>query len=1221
MQKQYLDKGTLKNFISDDRLSETIRNLIFQLNEFSKHNKSHIDYEFIKKLLDALIINSAKLHELEYDKVIGTVDLGNQKIARAEVRKAVLYIIDQLPSHFWTLSSKRIEEVCWEIQREIYYRSFWNEAPDLKGFIGRHQELEDITHLINEDIKVLLLLGIGGVGKSSLAAKLAELNSGIYNRKIWISLKNAPTLSEIVSTCIKFIIENPDAELPSEIDEKVKILLELLTTSKNLIIIDNSETILQSQKSEQYLPGFENWGIFFNRICTYQHISTFIITSREKPKEIKNLEQQSSRIKTYKVCGLKNLDAQKILERHNLIADFSQKNNLIQKYSGNPLALNIVSNYIYEFFNKSVNLFLKEKDITFDDIDELLEEQFTRLCFEEQEILYWLAINREPINVDNLIEDLISARSELNFKSKTIGIIIKLAGKHLLEYTPNCDILLQNVIMEFITQKIINNSINDIIGEKTNFISRFCLVKATAKDYLRLSQKRLILQPIIEGVKKLTFYNINTSDFRKLICDLIEAERVNPNKFNYTIGNLLNICNATSIDLSDFNFSNLTVLQAFLREVELHRVNFTNAHIEKSIFAETLSSIFCVSYNETSDIFAVGDYSGDIHLWKLSNKKKITTLKGHTKPVWSLAFSQDGKLLVSGGDDNAVKLWDIENSICRYSMTEHKGIVRSVGFSPIGNSIVSGSWDKTVKIWNLNGVCLKTLTNHTGWVRTVKFSNNGKLLASAGIDNSNGSNIYIWNTDNYSLLAVIKEAHEKSIFHLDFNLYDNFLASGGADNDVKIWDLTNLDNVKLYDTLKSHENEVHNVIFTPDNKYLFSCGQDKTIKVWEINNERFNLKQTLKGHTSWVWALAYCLNETILLSGSADQSVKFWDINKGICISTIQGKTDWVLSLAFKSDKSIMAVGSQDKVIRIWDLKKEKCIKTLKGHTDQIPSVCISPNGQLLASGGWDGLSKVWELNNYRCQFTFKHNSTPWSVSINHENRLLGTGSNDSTISIWNLLNGVLEYSFNGHDGFQIYGIAFHPSENILLSSGWDGKIKLWDIDRKTQIFSFEGSRYEKFTCATFSPDGKYFAACSREQNIYIFDYYSKENITTIIKGHSDWINSISFINNNELLSGSSDKTVKIWGIYTGKCLHTISNHNNKINCVKADIVNCLFASGSSDEKINLYSSLDVTSVCSLRAERIYEGTIITNVTGLSNSQKMTLISLGAIDSNTIINN
>jgi len=125
MQKQFLNKDTLKQFISDNRLNEVVKNLIFQINEFLDKNKDDIDYEPIRKLSDALIINSGKLNGLEHDKIIGILDRETQRITTSEVQNSVLQIIDKLPNQFWnyrnttnalSYKSQLIEQV--EIKRK-----------------------------------------------------------------------------------------------------------------------------------------------------------------------------------------------------------------------------------------------------------------------------------------------------------------------------------------------------------------------------------------------------------------------------------------------------------------------------------------------------------------------------------------------------------------------------------------------------------------------------------------------------------------------------------------------------------------------------------------------------------------------------------------------------------------------------------------------------------------------------------------------------------------------------------------------------------------------------------------------------------------------------------------------------------------------------------------------------------------------------------------------
>jgi WD40 repeat protein len=188
-----------------------------------------------------------------------------------------------------------------------------------------------------------------------------------------------------------------------------------------------------------------------------------------------------------------------------------------------------------------------------------------------------------------------------------------------------------------------------------------------------------------------------------------------PDKAGYAAGNLLNLLCHLELDLTGYDFSGLAVWQAFLRDVDLHEVNFAGADIARSVFTETMPSIFSVVFSPDGSLMALGDYASNIHLWHVAERKKLFTFKGHTRPVWSLAFSPDNQLLASSSDDHTLKLWNIHTGHCLRTLAGHTGWVRTLAFSPDGQTIASGSYDQTVKLWDVpGGECRLTLTGHSG---------------------------------------------------------------------------------------------------------------------------------------------------------------------------------------------------------------------------------------------------------------------------------------------------------------------------------------------------------------------------------------------------------------------------------------------------------------------------------------------------------------------------
>jgi WD40 repeat protein len=284
------------------------------------------------------------------------------------------------------------------------------------------------------------------------------------------------------------------------------------------------------------------------------------------------------------------------------------------------------------------------------------------------------------------------------------------------------------------------------------------------------------------------------------------------------------------------------------------------------------------------------------------------TLKGHSSYVLSVAFSPDGKRLVSGSWDKTVKLWDTATGTELLTLKGHSRGVCSVAFSPDGKRLASGSDNGFIKLWDAaGGKELLTLKGHSGRVHSVAFSPDGKRLAS-----------------------------------------------GGWDKTIKLWDTTT--GTELL-TLKGHSKGVRPIAFSPDGKRLASGSWDKTIKLWDTTTGKELL--TLKGHSQWVNSFAFSPDGKRLASGRDDKTVRLWDTITGKEVLTLKGHSELALSVAFSPDGKRLASGS--KTIKFWDTAGGKELVTLKGHSSAVNSVAFSPDGKRLASGSNDKTVKIWD--------------------------------------------------------------------------------------------------------------------------------------------------------------------------------------------------------------------------------------------------------------------
>lgn len=287
----------------------------------------------------------------------------------------------------------------------------WGEAIDISHFNGRTAELAMFGQWLSgaetHPCRLLAILGMGGIGKTSLAVKLAQQVRDDYQLVVWRSLKDAPPLPELLQDLIKVLSQHQDICLPERTGQQISKLMQYLQSTRCLIVLDNFETLLAGgQRSGTYLPGYEAYGELLLRVGEVSHSSCLILTSREKPAELAALAGENLPIKSYVLSGIDLVTAKKILATKGISGSPTDTETLIQGYQGNPLALKIASTSIVDLFAGDIREFLEQGSIVFNGIRHLLARQIDRLSAIEIQIMYWLAIEREPMTASSLHADL-----------------------------------------------------------------------------------------------------------------------------------------------------------------------------------------------------------------------------------------------------------------------------------------------------------------------------------------------------------------------------------------------------------------------------------------------------------------------------------------------------------------------------------------------------------------------------------------------------------------------------------------------------------------------------------------------------------------------------------------------------------------------------------------------------------------------------------------------
>jgi len=1105
-------------------------------------------------------------------------------------------------------------------------RQDWDNAVDVTVFYGREAELAHLWQwIVTDRCRVVGLLGIGGIGKSTIAVKAALQMQSEFEVVVWRSLANAPTLDDLLTSLLKFLmpLQGDDPIIPATLAEKLSKGMQYLRSQRCLLILDNAETILQSEQVGQWRSGYEAYGQFLRILGETPHQSCLLLTSREKPREIALMEGEQSRVKTLPLSGLTPDDGRAIFQQKGIFTGSEVEwQTLVNHYGGNPLALKMVASATQDLFNNNICEFLEylsQRILVFEDIRDLLDRQFNRLSAAEQKTLFWFAIHREPLTITDIQNSVIGSVQQQSIPQHINSLfrrsLIEKAKPTLLEKQDRV-FSLQPVVMEYVTEQFIQRICTEFTTRQLDVWQSHSLIRVQVKDYVRETQLRLIMQPAIEWLLA-SYPNVSAVEERARFL-LSQQQHPSSSRTGYAAGNLINLLIQLQVDLRGSDFSGLVVQQADLRQVNLARVNFKHADLTQSIFSECLNSAMSIDLSPDGQIVAVGDSTGMIYLWQIATTQLLATFAGHTSWVWSVAFSPDGHHLASSGSDTSVRLWDVQSSQCLWVATEHTGCVWSVAFSPDGYRLASGSDDQTVRVWDLKGDCLNVLQGHTQNVYSVHFSPDNQTLASSSKDES----VRIWNTSSGTCLNIL-QGHGEGVHCVRYSPNGQRLASGSIDGSIRLWHGqtgTSRHASRVSSTvLSGHTSCVWGMAFSADGRILATGSDDGTLRLWDVQSEQcINI---LDGHTDDVLAIA--LRDQLLVSASQDQTVRLWNL-QGQSLKTWRGCASGIRSFSLSPNGTTLASRGLDEAVYLWQLRfdaglspsrPDKILQRRAGLTSPLTSwassLSFSPDGQTVATNGQDGSLLLWHVSTGLLHQWSGHGAPVWTVAFAATGNVLASGSKDQSVRLWDVQTHRCLQVLEGHRN-DVRSLAFSDDNQHLASGSSDQTIRLWDIETGVCRHVLQGHTGGVFTLA-FAAHDQQLISGSFDQTIRVWNLQTGESVK-VLRGHTGGIWSVAVCPDHQLLaSGSGDQTIRLWNLQTGSCLNVLHEHTSWVTSVSFSPDGQFLISGSDDRTLKVW---DITTGCciqTLMVDRLYEGMNIQGATGLTPAQAATLKALGAI--------
>jgi len=577
----------------------------------------------------------------------------------------------------------------------------------------------------------------------------------------------------------------------------------------------------------------------------------------------------------------------------------------------------------------------------------------------------------------------------------------------------------------------------------------------------------------------------------------------------------------------------------------------------------TSGPIYSLAWSPDGRMLASAGY-GQVKLWDGVSRKEITTIEGHTSYVWGLAWSPDGSTLASASQDGSVKLWNTTS-------WENTAVLRTgwafcVSWSPDGKYLVTGTASGKSQIWDIETNQVVRTLDAVSTIISIAWSPDGHTIAVGQWDGK----ITLWNGDTGAQLKSLVATKARSdVNGLAWSPDGSLLASAHQDGKVRVWDSKTGENLDIF---TGHFGWIRGVAWSPDGHMLASTGEDAEIRVWKVATGQSIAH--LRPASLPTWSLAWSPDGKWLAAGNGVYESK--TINGKVLILDVQSEIPSTAENVEPPLPSLQAITTAN-------AGKIQLLKTLpipgfKTSALSQCSIAFSPDGKLLSGVCYQNTIPVWEAQSGQLLRSLE--SSPVhevAVAFSPDGKQIATGGFAKNIRLWDSATGQLIRTIDPLS-LPIWELAFSPNGNRLALANFNRSsassdtsgIHLWNASNGELLWGYKDDDKRLLVLSVdYSPDGKTLAYGTFDSAL-ILD--AEEGTLIKLLPIPNHVGDLTFSLDGKLLAtGSDDYKIRLWGTSNYELLSTLEGHKNYVNGVAFSPDGKLIVSGSHDQKVGIW--------------------------------------------------